>query len=69
VVDRDAWEAAGGTNLGRSFVRPGPEGGAGQAGVSLGELPFGDGIVRIIGALLPEPTQDTSTPTGWPPTG
>jgi hypothetical protein len=64
VVDPAAWEAAGGTNLGRSYVRPGPEGGTGFAGVSLGELPLGEGTVRIIGALLPEPTQDNFHPYG-----
>lgn len=64
VVDPAAWEAAGGTNLGRSYVRPGPEGGAGFAGVSLGELPIGDGAIRIIGALLPEPTTDNFHPYG-----
>jgi hypothetical protein len=64
VVDPDAWEAAGGINLGRSYVRPGPSGGSGDAGVSLGELPLGDGAIRIIGALLPEPTQDNFHPYG-----
>jgi hypothetical protein len=64
VVDPAAWEAAGGTNLGRSYVRPGPEGGAGFAGVSLGELPLDEGTIRIIGALLPEPTPDNFHPYG-----
>jgi hypothetical protein len=64
VVDPAAWEAAGGINLGRSYVRPGPEGGAGFAGVSLGELALGDGVVRIVGALLPEPTTANFHPYG-----
>ncbi|MBW3621058.1 MAG: hypothetical protein KY461_12505, partial [Actinobacteria bacterium] len=64
VVHETAWEGAGGIHLGRSYVRPGPQGGAGSDGVSLGELPLGDGVVRIIGALLPEPTQDNFHPYG-----
>jgi hypothetical protein len=64
IIDPAAWQAAGGLNLGRSYVRPGPEGGDGFAGVSLGELPLGDGAIRIIGALLPEPTQDNFHPYG-----
>jgi hypothetical protein len=64
VVDRDAWLATGGVHLGRSYVRPGPEGGAGYAGVSLGELPLGEGVVRIVGGLLPEPTTDNFHPYG-----
>jgi hypothetical protein len=67
VVDPAAWDAAGGTNLGRSYVRPGPEGGQGFAGVSLGELALGDGTIRIVGALLPEPTQDNFHPFGLSP--
>jgi hypothetical protein len=64
VVDPAAWESAGGTHLGRSYVRPGPDGGAGYAGVSLGELRLDAGTIRIIGALLPEPTQDNFHPYG-----
>ncbi|MBW3665787.1 MAG: hypothetical protein KY469_22090 [Actinobacteria bacterium] len=64
VVDEEAWLAAGGLHLGRSFVRPGPEGGSGWDGVSLGEVAYGDGVIRILGALLPEPTQDNFHPYG-----
>jgi hypothetical protein len=64
TVDRAAWEDAGGLTLGRSYVRPGPEGGSGWDGVSLGELSLGDGVVRVIGGLLPEPTQDNFHPYG-----
>jgi hypothetical protein len=64
VVDEDAWAAAGGTHLGRSFVRGGPNDSTGWDGVSLGELELGDGVVRVIGALLPEPTQDNFHPYG-----
>ncbi|MBW3658070.1 MAG: hypothetical protein KY457_05490, partial [Actinobacteria bacterium] len=64
VVDEAAWTGAGGLHLGRSYVRPGPQGGKGWDGVSLGELPLGDGVVRIVGALLPEPTQDNFHPYG-----
>jgi hypothetical protein len=64
VVDEDAWRDAGGQHLGRSFVRGGPDDSTGWEGVSLGELELGDGVVRIIGALLPEPTQDNFHPYG-----
>jgi hypothetical protein len=64
VVDEEAWTSAGGEHLGRSFVRGGPNDSTGWDGVSLGELPLGDGVVRIIGALLPEPTQDNFHPYG-----
>jgi hypothetical protein len=64
VVDEDAWTQAGGTHLGRSFVRGGPDDSTGWDGVSLGELELGEGVVRIIGALLPEPTQDNFHPYG-----
>jgi hypothetical protein len=64
VVDQDAWQEAGGLSLGRTFVRPGPEGGDGWDGVSVGELPLGDGVVRVIGGLLPEPTQENFHPYG-----
>lgn len=62
TVDREAWEGAGGLTLGRSYVRPGPDGGQGWAGVTLGELSDGEGVIRIIGGLLPEPTQDNFHP-------
>ncbi len=64
VVDRAAWDDAGGLTLGRTFVRPGPDGGSGWDGVSLGELEVSEGVVRIIGGLLPEPTQDNFHPYG-----
>jgi hypothetical protein len=64
VVDEDAWTEAGGLHLGRSFVRGGPDDSTGWDGVSLGELPVGDGVIRIVGALLPEPTQDNFHPYG-----
>jgi hypothetical protein len=64
TVDREAWEDAGGLTLGRSYVRPGPEGGQGWAGVTLGELAAGEGVIRVIGGLLPEPIQENFHPYG-----
>jgi hypothetical protein len=64
TVDEEAWRAAGGVHLGRSYVRPGPDGGGGWGGVSLGELGLGAGVIRVIGALLPEPTQENFHPYG-----
>lgn len=34
------------------------------SGVSLGELAVGDGVVRVIGSLLPQPTQEFDHPFG-----
>ncbi len=50
VVDPDLWLAAGGTVVGRTNAAAG--------GVSFGELPYGDGVIRIIGGILPEPTKE-----------
>jgi putative cell wall-binding protein len=71
VVDEEAWEAAGGITVGTSSgVEPGvgsedpnaenpdeEEEPAAVAGVSLGELSYGDGAIRIIGSVLPMPTE------------
>jgi hypothetical protein len=64
TVEREAWEGAGGLTLGRSYVRPGPGGGQGWAGVTLGELDAGEGVIRVIGGLLPEPTAENFHPYG-----
>ena len=65
VVDDAAWTAAGGTvggrTLGRETVAPGSPT---VSGVSLGELRLGKGRVRIIGALLPDPTEANYHPFG-----
>jgi hypothetical protein len=53
-VDQAAWQGAGGRTVGTS----------GTNRVTLGELPLGDGVVRIIGALLPMPSDDYYHPFG-----
>lgn len=65
IVDQDAWESAGGTTAARTLVRATPEPNSGSTtGVSLGELALGDGVVRIAGALLPDPSQENFHPYG-----
>jgi hypothetical protein len=69
VVDSDAWRAAGGRAVGRTFVNRAPEGtnrgpSAGVTGTSLGELKLGSGDIRIVGALLPQPTEANYHPFG-----
>jgi len=53
VVDRAAWEAAGGRVTGMAL-----------GGVTLGEVPMGAGTVRVLGSLLPVPTTDYDHPYG-----
>lgn len=54
TVDQAAWEAAGGRTVGT----------VGEGRVALGELPHGLGTVRVIGALLPMPTEAFDHPFG-----
>lgn len=54
TVDKHAWEAAGGRTVGLT----------GPGEVSLGELAMGQGRVRIIGPLLPKPTEEHYHPYG-----
>src|SRR5258708_31847532 len=54
TVDQSAWEAAGGRTAGTT----------GSGRTSLGEMPFGRGVVRILGALLPDPTGAYAHPFG-----
>ncbi|MGH2591754.1 MAG: M14 family zinc carboxypeptidase [Actinomycetota bacterium] len=65
IVDQGAWEAAGGSTAARTLVRetvsPGSES---TTGTSLGELPFGSGVIRIAGGLLPDPTEENYHPYG-----
>ena len=63
TVEPEAWRKAGGTVAGRSYARPG-ELGPGGDGISLGELPVGKGKIRIIGALLPQPSERRYHPYG-----
>ena len=55
VVDRAAWEEAGGSVVGQSAT---------LSGVGLGELPYGQGVIRVIGSLLPQPTEAFDHPFG-----
>ncbi|MBW3665556.1 MAG: hypothetical protein KY469_20870 [Actinobacteria bacterium] len=67
VVSPAAWQAAGGRAAARTFVHldiDARDGVEQTVGVSLGELPVGDGVVRIAGALLPEPTEANYHPFG-----
>ena len=52
-VEREDWEAAGGRIVGTV-----------GSDVTLGELPVGDGVVRILGTLLPFPSDDYDHPYG-----
>ncbi|MEX2458420.1 MAG: M14 family zinc carboxypeptidase [Actinomycetota bacterium] len=66
IVDLEAWEGAGGTVAGRTVVKASedPEDETTSVGVSLGELRLGRGRVRIVGALLPHPTEKNYHPFG-----
>jgi hypothetical protein len=65
VIEPAAWDAAGGTVAGRTFARVAePAGSEGIAGVSLGEVALGAGRIRVIGALLPPPTERNPHPYG-----
>jgi hypothetical protein len=64
-VEQEAFEAAGGTAAARTLVRESPTpGNATSTGVSLGELPVGRGMIRIAGAVLPDPSEDDYHPFG-----
>jgi hypothetical protein len=65
IVDQNAWKAVGGTTAGRTLVRESEEPGSqSHTGTSLGELPVGSGVIRIAGALLPDPTESNYHPFG-----
>jgi hypothetical protein len=57
-VDASAWEAGGGDTAGTNNAT------AEGAKTIYGERPLGDGTVRFLGALLPEPTEDYFHPYG-----
>ncbi len=69
-VDRAAFEAAGGRVAGIG-VQPGPSPAVGSAPstVTLGELALGKGVVRIIGGLLPQPSEKYDHEAGLEPHG
>jgi hypothetical protein len=52
-IDRTAWESAGGRVVGVA-----------NGAVTVGELPLGEGQIRIIGSLLPMPTEQYDHPFG-----
>jgi hypothetical protein len=64
IVRESDWLASGGTVAAETLVRmqkgPGPS----KVGVSLGELPFGKGQIRVAGALFPDPTEENLHPYG-----
>jgi hypothetical protein len=65
IVDEAAWRAAGGTVAAKTLVRATKvQNSAATTGVSLGEVPFGEGTIRIAGALLPDPTEENHHPFG-----
>jgi hypothetical protein len=66
-VDREAWEAAGG-----SIAATGVNSGSDDAQpvvdrVAIGELQQGEGRIRIAGSLLPQPSQQYDHPLGVEP--
>ncbi|MGH3443126.1 MAG: M14 family zinc carboxypeptidase, partial [Nitriliruptorales bacterium] len=54
AVERRAFEEAGGRVVGV----------VGDDAVTLGEIPVGDGVVRVLGSLLPTPTEEFDHPFG-----
>lgn len=69
-VDRAAFERAGGRVAGIG-VEPGPSPSVASVPgqVTLGELPLGKGVVRIVGGLLPQPTEAFDHEAGLEPHG
>ncbi|MGH2830670.1 MAG: hypothetical protein ACRDJM_09315, partial [Actinomycetota bacterium] len=72
IVNEQVWRAAGGTVAAKTHVNrytdPRPQPGQSllppKSGVSLGEIKLGKGVVRVAGALLPDPTQQNYHPYG-----
>lgn len=63
VVDRTAWEEAGGETIGTvdpPTDRKQTSEGSGEPFTNIGFLPSGKGRIVIFGALLPQPTEDFS---------
>jgi hypothetical protein len=56
VIDKAAWEAEGGVTVGTTGNNSGGSDDLTQT--SVGELPLGDGVVRILGGGLHEPTEE-----------
>src|SRR5439155_17965795 len=53
-VNQTAWESAGGRTVGTT----------GTSKTSLGEVQLGQGRVRILGSMLPDPSGDAAHPFG-----
>lgn len=53
VVERTAFEEAGGRTVGVV-----------NGDTTLGEIPLGDGVIRVLGSVLPSPTQEFDHPYG-----
>ncbi|MCI0636962.1 MAG: hypothetical protein L0206_24065 [Actinobacteria bacterium] len=65
IVDQAIWEGLGGTTAARTLVRETVSpGSVSSTGTSLGELAFGRGVIRIAGAILPDPTEENYHPYG-----
>jgi hypothetical protein len=65
IVDQGSWTENGGTVAARTLVRETVvPGSPTHTGVSLGELPFGTGAIRIAGAMLPDPSEENYHPYG-----
>ncbi|HEX8105997.1 MAG TPA: M14 family zinc carboxypeptidase [Solirubrobacteraceae bacterium] len=56
VVDREAWEAAGGKTV--ATTGPGDGSSDDKTLASVGELALGKGLVRVVGGALPQPTEE-----------
>ena len=66
-VDRDAFEAAGGRMVAGSANSDARDALAVYDRVTVGEIPVGAGRIRIVGALLPQPTDRYDHPFGLEP--
>ncbi|MDX6583698.1 MAG: hypothetical protein QOI10_2882 [Solirubrobacterales bacterium] len=66
-VERAAWEAAGGRTVATSADSGNRDAAPVYTKVTYGELPLGDGQIRIAGALLPQPTEEFDHPLGLEP--
>ncbi|WP_336343636.1 M14 family zinc carboxypeptidase [Halalkalicoccus ordinarius] len=63
LVEREAFEAAGGT-VGAAMEREGEGEGESASGVAVGSLSHGDGEINVIGSLLPTARQSHLHPFG-----
>jgi hypothetical protein len=66
-VDRESWELIGGRTAATSVDSGTRDAAAVHHRTALGELALGKGRVRIVGALLPQPTQEYDHPLGLEP--